>query len=565
MGLVVTIWLLQWGVVFVVALSRADMGGFLARLKAAVLRPAVAMLATGCIAFLYAAVHATGNRDAIGAAFAAVSFLLELLLLIGTVLRALFRRFGGRDFTFGSAEFATAEHAASHGLVGQTGIRLGSLRGAVAADGGPLPLHYTGERHLLTVAPTRSGKGVSTIIPNLLTYPGSCLVVDPKGENAMLTAERRSKIGRVCVLDPWGVTGKPSARFNPLDLLRPDSPTLIEDATLIAEALVVQEADGNARHFSEQASDLIKGYLLYLATTPGEVATLGRLRAMLTGLESEQVKIAKAMARSSHPIVTAAVAQMLGRNEKEWLSTVSTAQRNTHFLDSPALQANLGASDFRFADLKGDPPLSIYLVLPIDRLSSHARRLRLIVGMGIVSMARTTVKPKRPVLFMLDEFAALGRMPVIEDAYGLMAGMGLQMHAIVQDLSQLERLYGAGWQTFVGNAGAIQVFGTRDLMTASYFSQLIGQSTQSVRSTSSTTGSTSGSGTQPGSTNSSSSVSFAPAARPLLFPDELMRMDRNAQIVLVENANPCLSDKIVWHEEPAYLALAGASAKALPR
>lgn len=128
-----------------------------------------------------------------------------------------------------------------------------------------------------------------------------------------------------------------------------------------------------------------------------------------------------------------------------------------------------------------------------------------------------------------------------------MAGMGIQLHAIVQDLSQMERLYDRGWQTFIGNAGVIQIFGTRDLHTAEYVSKMLGVTTRTVMSSSSSSGQGGG----------SSSTSFAPTQRPLVFPDELMRMDRNAQILFVENADPVLGDKIVWHEDQALKALTG--------
>ncbi|WP_374942011.1 type IV secretory system conjugative DNA transfer family protein [Sphingomonas sp.] len=523
-------------------------------------------MAAGCVAFLYAAAQAARSYDVSGATLAGISFWVELLLLVGTIIAGLRRGGFGFDFTFGSARFATFAHAHTQGLFGTTGIRLGYFRHpaggtARSPDGQPLPLHYTGERHLLTVAPTRAGKGVSTIIPNLLAHQGSAIIIDPKGENARTTARRRSQLGiGAWVLDPWGISGFKPARFNPLDMLKPDSPTLIEDATVIAEALVIPETGGNGKHFSEQASDLIKGFLIYLAIMPGEVRTLGRLRAILTMPPKELAQVGIAMAKSPHAIVRSAAAQFITKSETERLGVLSTAQRNTHFLDSPALQASLAASDFKFADLKGKEQLSIYLVLPVDRLTSHSRWLRLLIAQAIAELARTPAKPPRPVLFMLDEFAQLGRMPIIEDAYGLMAGMGLQLHVIFQDLARAKRLYGEGWQTFAANAGVMQFFGTRDLFTAQYVSSLIGMTTRTVRSSSTTSGSSSGtSGTQHQSgSNSSSSVSFAPTQRPLLFPDELMRMDRNAQVLFVENADPVLADKITWHEEADYRQLAGA-------
>lgn len=167
-------------------------------------------------------------------------------------------------------------------------------------------------------------------------------------------------------------------------------------------------------------------------------------------------------------------------------------------------------------------------------------------------------------LFLLDEFAQLGRLPIIEDACGLMAGMGIQMHAIVQDLSQLKRLYGESWQTFAANAGVMQFFNTRDLFTAQYVSDLIGKTTTTMRSTSTSSGTSNsstssfgggGGGSHTSGSNRGSSLSLTPTQRPLLFPDELMRMDREAQVLFLENADPVLATKIVWHQDPAYRPL----------
>ena len=558
MGIVISLWVLQFGALIVTAILRTDWADLRARLRAAFLQPGPIVLTTGCLAFLWATGGAIKAQDIWGTAFGFLSFLIELAMLIATIRRAL--GIGGFDFTFGSARFATLAHVMAHGLIGTGGLRLGYLRapnGQIVLDpqGQRLPLHYTGERHGMTVAPTRAGKGVSMVIPNLLTHTGSAIVIDPKGENARITCKQRARIGKTFVLDPWCISGLRAARFNPLAMLAENSPTLIEDATLIAEALVLTETEGNGKHFSEQAADLIKGFILYLATSPKEIKTLGRLRQILTMTPRELAVVGSTMNKSRHEIVRAAAAQFITKSETERLGVLSTAQRNTYFLDSPALRVSLSASDFRFADLKGEQPVSVYLVLPVDRLTSHSRWLRLLIAQALTELSRVAARPNKPVLLILDEFAQLGRMPIIEDAYGLMAGMGIRMHAIVQDLSQLQRLYGTGWQTFVANSGILQFFGTRDQFTANYVSDLIGKTTRTVRSTSTNSGSSSD-GKGGGGTSSGSSVSFAPTQRPLLFPDELMRMDRDAQVLFVENADPILATKIVYHAEPAYQRLA---------
>ena len=127
-------------------------------------------------------------------------------------------------------------------------------------------LRYDGPAHLLTLAPTRSGKGVGTVIPNLLTAERSVIVVDPKGENARITARAREDLGPVHVLDPFGLTGRPSSACNPLDILAPDSLDLGEDAATLADALVMDPAGQVSEpHWNEEAKALLTGLILFCA------------------------------------------------------------------------------------------------------------------------------------------------------------------------------------------------------------------------------------------------------------------------------------------------------------
>lgn len=588
MGGVVLVWLLQLGAAIVIAIARAGSSprqptDWEERLRQLYTSPLVINLCCGLFAFTVAGFVARANVDPAGITAADASFYLELAILLFLAWSILTgRRIGGAsgpDMVFGSARFATLRDALDNGLIGKDGIRLGHWRYLSRDErdrfsGEAFSLHYTGERHLLTIAPTRAGKGVSTVVPNLLTFPGSAIIIDPKGENAKITYARRAATGRVYVLDPWQITGLPVSHFNPLDILTPDSPTLIDDALLIADALVVPDPGSQSQFWSDQARAFIAGFLLYLATDPNkaEHRHLGPLRDILSATPDEFAEIGLAMARSAHLPVRAAAARILAQNDEVRASILSTAQQNTHFLDSPALRENLSRSDFRFADLKGRNPATVYIVLPVDRIGTYSRWLRLLIALGIAQLARVPNEGARPVLFLLDEFAQLGRLQMVEDAYGLMAGMGIQLHAIVQDLSQLDRLYPGSWQTFLANAGAIQVFGTRDLHTAEYFSKMLGWTTATVMSYSETQGtsdgtsSTSGqmSTTRSSGTSSSSTSNRASTARPLLFPDELMRMDRDAQLLFIENNPPVLAEKIVWHREPEFKALAGNPAGELP-
>lgn len=447
--------------------------------------------------------------------------------------------------TYGSAQWATLDHVQQAGAIGESGLALGYFEGE--------PLHYTSDRHLLTVAPTRAGKGVGAIIPNLLTYRGSALVIDPKGENAMITAARRGKgLGQqVHVVDPWEITGMPAARFNPLDWIDPASAEAAENAMMLADALVVPAQGGTENPFwNEETKSLLMGLMLYVRTAEVEEGNrhLGRVRDILSLPGPEFLELCMKMAASDDPIIAGTGARTASKEPRLLGNVLASAQAQTHFLDSPSLRHSLSHSDFKFEDLKRRPT-TIYLVLPADRLNTFGRWLRLLIQQAITVTARNvTDRPAQPILFMLDEMAALGRLTMVEQAYSLMAGFGMQLWGIVQDLSQLHRIYGDGWQTFVGNSGVLQYFGSRDLMTAEYFSDLCGSATVE------TAGSSVAKASSPTGTAARDTVTntTGEARRSLITPDELMRIPAGGEIVLIENLDPIQGRKIEWFNDARF-------------
>lgn len=484
--------------------------------------------------------------------------------------------------TFGTAEWATLPHLGQNGLVGETGLRLGFFQ----SEGQRYPLHYAGERHLLTVAPTRAGKGVSAIIPNLLTYEGSAIVIDPKGENAKITFTRRGSgdhaipgMGQnVHVVDPWGITGKPAARFNPMDWLNPEDEDISENAMILADSIVTPQGGFRDQFWDEEAKALLMGILLYVALDELEQGnrTLGRVRDIICLGNKGFKDIMLNMTASINPIISSTAERTLGKEEKLRSNVLASLQAHTHFLDSPRIRASLEASDFRFEDMK-TTAMTVYLVLPADRLDTFGRWLRLLVQQAITVNARNiAIKPPKPILFMLDEMAALGRLSMVEQAFGLMAGFGMQLWGIVQDLSQLERIYEKGWETFIGNSGVLQYFGSRDHKTAEYFSKLCGVTTVEKFSVteavaraigwarSHTLGEkgSSTSGTNEGVTHSESQTADI-VQRHLAFPDELMVLRDNKQLLLIESFNPIDGRKVLWYQDDALKRL-GADLKAAP-
>lgn len=490
------------------------------------------------------------DHGALGWGAASILSWALFFLGFGYWMAGVVKYLAAKPTTFGSAEWAKPEELSDNKLFDGEGFRVGKF----TEPQGIVDVHYPGNRHLLTVAPTTSGKGTTVIVPNLLSYEGSIVVIDPKGENAMITAEHRLKMGQdVHIVDPWGITGMKSSRFNPLDWLKKGDVDLPENAMISADALIVPTGSTD-QFWVDKPKSLISGAIAYLATHPYEDGdrTLGRLRDLLSLDGDELNALFKRMLESDYALVRNTASQFLQIEDKLLSSILASAQAQTNFLDSGRLRENLSASDFTFEDLK-TKPMTIYLVLPADRLETFGRWLRLLIQQALTVNARNIeTKPKKPVLFLLDEMAALGRLSMVEQAFGLMAGYGLQLWGVVQDLSQLKRIYGNGWETFMSNAGMVQYFGSRDRMTAEYFSALCGETTVWDIGTgiSRAMGHSSGQGGASSSDTTTTSENTSGKQRKLAYPDELMRMHKSKQLLLIENMNPILAQKLPWFDDP---------------
>ena len=466
-----------------------------------------------------------------------ITMMLVAVAIILVTLRALIQplilRYGGPegDETHGSARFATDRE--TRPLAQSDGLLIGRDR-----KSGKL-LRYAGPAHLLTIAPTRTGKGVGTIIPNLLDYPGPVVCIDPKGENARITARHRARYGPVHVLDPFGVTGLPGAAFNPLHRIDAQSLDLADDCMTLADALVY-DAPGEAgeAHWNEEAKALIAGIILSIVTSePASTRTLATLRDRLTLAPAAFNAQLEAM-QAQGGLAARAANRHLGKSDREAAGVLSSAQRHTHFLDSPRMTAVLGHSDFTFADVKARAT-TVYLVLPPDRLATYARWLRLMLAQGLTDLARAPASATRPVLFLLDEFAALGRLEPVERAMGLMAGYGIQLWPILQDVHQLRALYERRAGTFLSNAGVLQVFGVNDHDSAKLVSDLLGQETVVFETMSRAIDA------------EETGISFGAqhVGRPLLTPDEIRTLREDYQLLFLAGQRPIVAAKLRYYAD----------------
>jgi type IV secretion system protein VirD4 len=381
----------------------------------------------------------------------------------------------------------------------------------------------------VTIGGTRAGKGTSAIVPNLCLYPGSVICIDPKGENAKITASRRGHGSKHCtglgqtvaVLDPYNTAGLPAeyrAAWNPLDLLEPHDPELVDKAASIAEALV-ERRNAEHAHWDETARLFIKALILYVAISQrrGPHRNLVSVYDLLMRGAVDQLEAdrAGALPQPDDPdaftyllhlmkrceecggVIAGAAVMLLGMGDRELGSVLSTARRNLEFLERPALREVLRSSSFDLDAIKTDPAgMTIYLCLPPQRIPDCGRWLRLMIMACLERMYEIGEAPAtgHPVLVLLEEFATLKHMEIIEHAAGYAAGFGVKLWVILQDVTQLSRYYRDGWQTFLGNAGVLQGFANSDQATLEFFSRKLGETevVQMVRNvTSSLTANTS--------------------------------------------------------------------------
>lgn len=332
------------------------------------------------------------------------------------------------------------------------------------------PVCYDGDAHLMTVAPTGAGKGRSVLIPNLLTWPGPAIVIDPKGENYHVTARCRREMGqRVVVLDPFKVAVAQSDRLNPMDIFDLQNSIVDCDAEMLASLLSAGHHFTRDPFWNDSANGIHSGLIAQIATTePKHQRNLNRLRwyfyhddmDMFIAKMLDDKKVTCQLARDE-------MVAYLSHPSKETRPSVrSTANTYIKALGSSAVAVTLDNSTFSLQDVVDGKPLTIYLIIPPEKLNSHKSLLRLWIATLLCAVTSRKVIPRSRTLFLLDEAAQLGELPALRDATTLLRGYGLQIWSFWQDLSQLRKLYEHDWETMINNSAVTQFFGVNNFRMA---------------------------------------------------------------------------------------------------
>ena len=442
--------------------------------------------------------------------------------------------------TYGSARWAEARELREAGLLHPDGVLLGRWRGAY--------LRHRGPEHVLCFAPTRSGKGVGLVVPTLLTWPGSAIVHDIKGENWGLTAGWRAQFGRVLLFDPTNIN---STAYNPLLEVRRGE-WEVRDVQNIADVLVDPEGALEKRnHWEKTSHSLLVGTILHvLYAEPNK--TLAGVANFLSDPKRPIEKTLRAMMttphlgkKGVHPVVASAARELLNKSENERSGVLSTAMSFLGLYRDPVIAAVAQRCDWRIRDLvEAERPVTLYLVVPPSDISRTKPLVRLIlnqIGRRLTEELESKRRRQR-LLLMLDEFPALGRLDFFESALAFMAGYGLKSFLIAQSLNQIEKAYGQN-NSILDNCHVRVSFATNDERTAKRVSDALGMATE-LRAMKNYAGS------RLSPWLGHLMISRQETARPLLTSGEIMQLPPEDEIVMVSGCPPIRAKKARYYEEP---------------
>jgi type IV secretion system protein VirD4 len=500
--------------------------------------------------------------------FLAVAFLL--------IARSIRRSRGNKTDLHGSAHWATEQEVKASKLLGNSaGVYVGAW---VDSGGRTRYLRHDGPEHVLAFAPTRSGKGVGLVIPTLLSWPGSVIVHDIKGENYALTSGWRAKdLGSTILrFDPASPTG--SVRFNPLGQVRLRTEYEIRDVQNIVQILTDPDGkagQGEESHWIATSSALLVGVILHVLyaepdktlagvasflSDPAFEATTQMYHCMLGGKHDPEMERGwldvSGQPTVTHPVVAMAARDMLNKDPKEATGVLSTAIRFLTLFRDPIVARNTSASDFTVESLMNDDhPASLYIIVPpsdMDRIKPLTRLMFNQILRGLTAEmsfqdGQSVAHYRHRLLMMIDELPSLGRLEIMQSSLAFMAGYGIKGYLICQDTAQLRAAYGQD-ETIMANCHVQVAYAPNKMETAELISKMAGSMTVSQEQRSY-------SGSRFG-IRGNVQVNMHETERPLVTPDEVRRLPADDALVFVSGHAPIYGKKIKYYSDPTFSARA---------
>jgi type IV secretion system protein VirD4 len=447
--------------------------------------------------------------------------------------------------TYGTARWATADDVRQAGLNRPAGVFLGRH--------GERYLRHDGPEHVLAFAPTRSGKGVGLVVPTLLSWSGSAVIHDIKGENWQLTAGWRARFSHCLLFNP---TDARSAAYNPLLEVRRGVHE-VRDVQNIADILVDPEGALERRnHWEKTSHALLVGAILHVLYADEDKTLRGVANFLSDPACPFEVTLHRMMSTphlasenggGPHPVVASAAREVLNKSENERSGVLSTAMSFLGLYRDPTVAEVTSRCDWRIADLiSTDHPVSLYLVVPPSDISRTKPLIRLIlnqVGRRLTESldASDGIARRHKLLLMLDEFPALGRLDFFETALAFMAGYGIRSFLIAQSLNQIDKAYGQN-HSILDNCHVRVTFATNDERTAKRISETLGTATE-LRAQRNYAGH------RLAPWLGHLMVSRQETARPLLTPGEVMQLPPDEAVVMVSSTPPVKARKLRYYAD----------------
>jgi len=472
---------------------------------------------------------------------------------------------------YGTARWGTKKDLKKNGLLEPNGVVLGQLYNAkintTIVDGAvkfklkkqSKYIRHSGKSSTIMFAPTRSGKGISSVLTTCMDFGNSMFILDPKGECWNITAGWRSTFSYVWRFSPVSENGN-TLRFNILDEI--DEKFYFRDASTIAQILTAP-ADGQQKgdpHWTDTANELIIGVILHVKCSDFSEKNLYGVLKFMSSVSDEDkggTAFLNSMLTSEHcneqvhNTIVDIAGRMIKKPEEERGSVISSAVTALRLFQDPLVQYATSCSDFCLRDFEEtDKPISLYFTVPFSDLDRLAPLIRLLITFILrkFSQGETQfgeIKLAYPILFLLDEFPTLGAFPVLETMMGILSGYGITFYLICQSLTQIIKLYGEN-NPILDHCRVMITYAMSDYKSAKLFSDMIG-----IESVKHSSDSSSGSKFDWGMTNVS--VNTQTIQRNLINPDEIQHLPADTMLIFSQGMNTYIAKKNVYYADPFYI------------